>query len=158
MLQILFLGRLNDARNTNAYCCNPSMHDDLPSIEMSTSISIAAPQIFALKAACAAYIQIYYYYYYYYYYMVGKPKARGHRAYTQGVCSHTYGAYSSLQPMDAITHRISNMNSLHRIGTRPRSGASCLSATQHLEGDVEGIMQKIPELGIALADKSRTCM
>ncbi len=29
--------------------------------------------------------------YYYYYYMVGKPKARGHRAYMQGVCSHICG-------------------------------------------------------------------
>ncbi len=28
--------------------------------------------------------------------MVGKPKARGHRAHTQGVCSHICGAYSSL--------------------------------------------------------------
>jgi hypothetical protein len=33
----------------------------------------------------------------YCYYKVGKPKARGHGAYTQGVCSHIYGAYSSLQ-------------------------------------------------------------
>ena len=45
------------------------------------------------------------YYYYYYYYMVGKPKARGHRAYTQGVCSHICGAYNSLQPIMIInTH------------------------------------------------------
>ena len=48
--------------------------------------------------------------YYYYmqlqaYAMVGKPKARGHRAYTQGVCSHICGAYNSLQPIMIInTH------------------------------------------------------
>ena len=43
-------------------------------------------------------------YYYFYYYMVGKPKARGHRAYTQGVCSHICGFIANVAPIvKAIT-------------------------------------------------------
>jgi hypothetical protein len=33
--------------------------------------------------------------YHYYCHVIGQPKARGHRAYTQGVCSHICRAYSS---------------------------------------------------------------
>jgi hypothetical protein len=34
-----------------------------------------------------------------YHYMVGKPKVKGHRAYTQGVRSYICGAYRWLQPI-----------------------------------------------------------
>ncbi len=76
---------------------------------------------------------------------VGKPKARGHRAYTQGVCSHICGAFISLQP---ITHSsYTCMHSLPRMSTPLYPGPLACQQRNTIVGDVEGILQEYPELG-----------
>ncbi len=76
---------------------------------------------------------------------VGKSKARGHRAYTQGVCSHICGAFISLQP---ITHSsYTCMHSLPRMSTPLYPGPLACQQRNTIVGDVEGILQQNPELG-----------
>ena len=78
---------------------------------------------------------------------VGKPKARGHRAYTQGVCSHICGAFISLQPITHSESPYTCMHSLPRMSTPLYPGPLACQQRNTIVGDVEGILQENPELG-----------
>jgi hypothetical protein len=86
--------------------------------------------------------------------MVGKPKARGHRAYTQGVCSHICGAYTSLQPiMIKDTHTSYLKHELPASDQYPSTIRRLWPASNATPvGDVEGIMQENPKLGRQVKD------
>ncbi len=84
-------------------------------------------------------VHVIYMHYAYDYYKVGEPKARGHRAYTQSICSHFRGAYKGLQPVN-LSSRKNCMHSPASVEHPSVTDASGLPATQHppLGGDVEG--------------------
>ncbi len=65
---------------------------------------------------------------YYLLLQVGKSTARGHRAYTQGDCSHVCGAYKSLQP-GVVSQIIMECKRLEMSGAWQTAGmkASCLN-------------------------------
>ena len=82
------------------------MYDPAPALEVLAvpsklhvprSVTLFRTPLLATMGYC------YCYWYWFCYQRVGKPNARGHRAYTQGVCSHICGAYNSLQPITDIT-------------------------------------------------------